>query len=412
MSITIQFDVVKIKVDGDLKYQLYNDFISKNKRPQCVELTSNAFNTKFKFIKDDKSFIEKAKETDRTTQWFQDYCKIRLNLYENGFKKIVDKQLYSKFQFKRNQIGYLPELSVELMNELTGTTAGGSGSGSGSNNNNNSAKLYLLRNGLVSFWRCFYLQKQCSRSNLVLSLMTYIYEYVMKMRVFDNTQNIADNDIIIKMLFNGNKDAYNWLIDYCIQDIGNAPLYIGKYMGIKHIISNRMLYLLYKLFIHDESESKRKNEISRETNTTTTDTDSEMNKYKEDIRGFFELMFDFSVYIAISPHPTELAELKLNDNEIDLIKQFLYWQPKCYNYEKYCKNNMFVGNETVLHRATYLNKAEKTFAYAQLLVSKGEFDPFTKLDGRKNTAYDVAEQWSPIIKTYFDQLRDTSVSAV
>ena len=404
----------------------------KDKKPNNVKIGD--------FIKD------KDVEEAFKAQW-NDYCSLRSCLDEILTREIPF--LYSnhfKFDANAGEIGSLPDIRDNL-SEISKE----SGLLSKINTKSNDNYYYLLRCGVAKIFDKFSFEipfgKKSNLTNKLLKeLNNHLLKRLNKTMIFGQNIFAMSQDSCIKKLFNSNKEAFNWVLGYCIQDVVNhEAFYSVKYSGIgatvdgtmdprqqmqkqrqlkqqqQHRFSssnvyasrnsvfnepsmirwfiinrlNLLLYLVFKFIKTGDGDSSGdyKGEIGKLCEMAGVDI-----KYIKDIRPFFEFLWDFSIYIVCMPFE--------KNYEAFYISQFLKWNDLIYNFEKNVKNNLYFS--TILHTATTRNM----LFYCKLLVSHGfDINQTDRLGARGTTPYEYSlkgKERAPI-KEYYDSILNNRV---
>ena len=332
-----------------LQCRYWDDFIEENYDShwacKCDKLTLPVKKTENKQENKNKTQSENENEINNIFKLWNNYCDIRLNLFENDLKQAINivtssKHLFYKyFGFKRNAVGVLPikngdfkhiEDYIQLLNELE------SNNHDDDEDDNDLLLNYLyIYNGIFSIFHGLFErsfeniihEKKLLQNARLKDLHTFCVEYVLdeliQSGIFGTFCNDKNEDPKKKqqalelcklILFGNDLTSLNQLIWYCLQDIekGNKNVKLDYYFveddeysnGIKSFIIARLTFVVfYNLFVNktDNNNNDKNNNnsdssiksnhsngsattpatISISTTTTTTTTTKEQEDEKE-----------------------------------------------------------------------------------------------------------------------------------
>ena len=402
----MQFETADYKQDWESQKSFYDEFCHENegfwsvdKRRQhilmyqCPEISF----LKNGNMSDQEIVLYKAK--------FQDYCRIRRNLFLSQIKPFLKQDLYQQFKFQRNEIGYLANNCMiyhqslgtkEIENSIYGFVNNMNDFLKNNKQNNqnkekeysysNSCQYYILYNGILamfshlwlvamrsqnqkSYWHGFdtFWFDQCSKNNknnknnnknsnkmFVDAFIDYLLHHIAQTVMFGpyfldfNQYDEESTFLNIKnKLFNFEKDKQlneiSLLAKYCVQDINDASIYgDNNESGIKFFIINRLTYVIFMHLFGSNANVPKFNGQSF-----------------NGLIKLFEFFWDFSIYNLLYPSMGLKSWITEYQSFYIMLLQNVTKNEKFFKRfnDKFLLNCLYFSNSrghggTILHSAT------------------------------------------------------------
>ena len=332
-------------------------------------------------------------------QW-NNYVKIRLNLFDNSVIEKLFSQYQTKFEndktvdfipritFNRNQIGNLMSIAGNTYNNTVINRIQAIDKLSKASKNDKYSNLllkyHIIWSGMYRIWNTF--------DKKWFSTITTFNNNKNKEenKSNNNNTNINFDATCLKFFQDRLKQTGNWseknvqnnsnysndckkLIEYCSQDIENSSVleYNFKDCGICFYLINRMSFVLL-------------NDLFLASNTSNTNK-IEFLGLRDNL---FKFLWDFSIYTILYP---------IGKQESLYISNYFKFKKSMFNPSNLTKFNYFNWGEaegTLLHKAVSMKMAY----YSEVLLKLGNFNP-QQLNSRNETALDIAQKMesTPIV---------------
>ena len=236
----------------------YNEFCEENegyyskdkRRKEIIIYECN----KISLLPDIENNENDSKINDILHTKFNDYCNIRINLFLNQIKPLLDNysnnyksNLFNKFKFTRNEIGYLPNNCMRYHgsgnNENTIDGFFNIMSHYNSNNSNNNEllqKYYILYNGIFVIFSHLWLvaMNAQEQSTIWHGFDTFWYDKCKKL-----IKNVNEDVNNIKQEF---KDS---LIEYLLNHIAQTIIFGDFFLDFNKHSSKKIIEKLKKKYL-------------------------------------------------------------------------------------------------------------------------------------------------------------------
>ena len=429
----VQFEGTKYEYERELQSGFWKDFCSKNKgyhQYRLYECKQLGF--------DDELIM---KDQILACKW-DDYVRLRLNLFESIVKPTFKSYEKFSFRFTRTQVGcifgnncFFEELSniplfkniVTELDDIDNSTKtelnaydqqpeSQQQSQEQQPRMSNSKRFFMIWNGMftmfskrhgLSFWKSNDANKAETREDankrLFDSLKAFIVDRIKLSRLNDeaNKNDNNDNTSLTKCLnsIKENETSFDELIKYCIQDIDDASIY-SEDSGIHFYVVNRLACCIYFGVFAKEHDWNSSSNVSNDNQVEELLS----TVFIKDLTKVFEFLWDFSIYnmLYCGGIPSRYA---VGEYESFYIGQYFGLKDHCFDEKYFLLNCSFVDDSrndgTLLHGATKHNMQ----FYVQVLLNDG-FD-CQKINNvnLKYTPYDIAKKSHKVaILTKYDSL--------